>query len=102
MRRPIALLAGILVVMFRSTVWCTAGRHFCMCFDVPTERSRPISSLKPNLFERKSTEPRPVLILPELGIIDEELIQKAHDVLGEHFWNFGKVLKEYNSSGRRS
>ena len=52
----------------------TTGRS-PRAFNVPTEQPRPISSLKPDLFQRQATEPSPISILPGLGMIDEELVK---------------------------
>jgi hypothetical protein len=71
-------------------------RTIRLCLSVSTEQPRAISSLKPNILKRQTTEPSPVPILPWLGMIDEELIEEAQHVPGRAFWVFGKQPKEYD------
>jgi hypothetical protein len=54
-------------------------RTICLRFNVPTEQLRTVPRLKPNLFKRQPTAGFPILILPGLWVIDEELIEQAHD-----------------------
>jgi hypothetical protein len=38
--------------------------------------------------------------LPGLRVIDEELVEQAHDLLGRTFWAFGKEPRAYDRSER--
>jgi hypothetical protein len=51
----------------------------CLRLNIPTEQPRPIGSLKPHLFKRQPTEPSPVPILPRFRMINEELVEEAHE-----------------------
>jgi len=55
--------------------WTIGGR-----FNVPTEQSCPVRGLKPYIFKRQPTLSCPISILPWLGVIDEELVKKAHRI----------------------
>src|ERR1041384_6944708 len=55
------------------------NRTICLHVHIPTEQPHPIGGLKPHIFERQSTNPSPVPILPRLRMIDEVLVKDAHE-----------------------
>ncbi|MEO5630841.1 MAG: hypothetical protein ABIQ24_00250 [Nitrospiraceae bacterium] len=49
--------------------------------DVLAEQLRTVGGLEPDLFQRQATAGFPVLILPRVWMVYEELIEDAHRVL---------------------